>query len=205
SVRHSLRAIVFESDTSAGATFDLLLLLAILVSVLAVVLESVPQLRHRFGQAFRISEYAFTSAFMCEYLLRLAVAPSPLAYASSFFGIIDATSILPTFVDLVVRCIEPSNLPIAGAAVSDPARFSPEFAAHPRAGARSHLHSSGARASLTACLPCDAHVSPPRAWESRGRGEKCGEERALTHAGGTSSAWAATMLAPSSLLCALVS
>ncbi|KAL1514564.1 hypothetical protein AB1Y20_003658 [Prymnesium parvum] len=101
-LRHKLYVVIFETSTPAGAAFDILLLLAILVSVLAVVLESVPQLRHRYGDAFRASEYTFTSAFTLEYLLRLAVSPSPVAYATSFFGIVDAASILPTFVDLLV-------------------------------------------------------------------------------------------------------
>ena len=73
--RHQLYVIIFETDTRAGAAFDIILLITILFSVFAVVLESVPTLRHHYGRAFRLSEYAFTSAFTVEYLLRLAVAP----------------------------------------------------------------------------------------------------------------------------------
>lgn len=101
--RHGLFKIIFEADTPAGAAFDIILLIAILISVLAVVLESVPQYRHHYGTIFKVAEYTFTSAFTIEYLLRLAVSPSPSSYFLSFFGIVDLASILPTFIDLVVR------------------------------------------------------------------------------------------------------
>ena len=101
--RRQLYIIVFEAETPAGAAFDIILLVTILISVLVVILESVPSLRHHYGPAFRLSEYMFTSAFMLEYILRLTISPSPTAYACSFFGLVDAASILPTFVDLLVR------------------------------------------------------------------------------------------------------
>jgi voltage-gated potassium channel len=100
--RRQLYIIIFEADTPAGKAFDVALLVAILISVIAVVLESVPHLHHHYALIFRLSEYMFTSTFTVEYLIRLLVAPSASAYACSFFGLVDAASILPTFLELLL-------------------------------------------------------------------------------------------------------
>ena len=47
--RERLRVIIFEADTPAGKAFDVLLLVAILMSVSVVMAESVSSLRARFG------------------------------------------------------------------------------------------------------------------------------------------------------------
>ncbi|AKF10427.1 ion transporter [Sandaracinus amylolyticus] len=94
--------VVFESDTPAGRAFDTALLVAIFASVVAVLLESVPSFRARWGDALRASEWAFTILFAIEYVLRLAIVRQPLRYATSFFGLVDLLAILPTLVSLLV-------------------------------------------------------------------------------------------------------
>src|SRR5688572_25688719 len=100
--RSRLYEIIFETDTRAGRAFDIALLWAILLSVLAVMLESVPAIRARYGAALTAAEWFFTLLFTLEYLVRLAVTRQPLRYATSFFGIIDLLSILPTYFSLMV-------------------------------------------------------------------------------------------------------
>ena len=89
--------IIFESDTRAGRRFDVWLLVAILVSVLVVMLDSVQAIAARHGPLFDVLEWGFTLAFTAEYIARLLIVRRPLRYVTSFFGIIDLVSILPTY------------------------------------------------------------------------------------------------------------
>jgi voltage-gated potassium channel len=100
--RRRLREIIFESDTRAGKIFDLCLLWLIIASVLIVMLESVGSLRDDYGEAFYYLEWIFTVLFSVEYILRLISVRRPLAYAFSFFGIIDLLAIIPGYLSLLV-------------------------------------------------------------------------------------------------------
>lgn len=95
--RLKMYEIVFESDTRAGRTFDIGLLILIIASVLVVVLESVESIRVQYGHILRVFEWTFTIIFTMEYLLRLWTVPDRSRYTLSFFGIIDLISILPTY------------------------------------------------------------------------------------------------------------
>jgi len=94
--REKLHEIIFEADTPAGKTFDLFLLVAILVSVVTVSLETVEGLRQHEG-IFEAIEWCLTILFTIEYGLRLLCLRRPLRYAVSFFGIVDLLAILPTY------------------------------------------------------------------------------------------------------------
>jgi voltage-gated potassium channel len=98
--RRRLEQIIFEADTPAGRNFDLGLLIAILLSVVLVVLESDPRLQQRYEAQFNPLELGFTLLFSLEYLLRLLCADQPLRYARSFFGIVDFLSSLPLLVGM---------------------------------------------------------------------------------------------------------
>jgi voltage-gated potassium channel len=100
--RERLYIIIFEADTPAGKTFDIFLLIAILLSVLAVMLESVSSFATYFEKEIWGIEWFFTIIFTLEYLLRLLSSPRPLRYALSFFGIVDLLSILPSYLGLFV-------------------------------------------------------------------------------------------------------
>jgi voltage-gated potassium channel len=100
--RERTRIIIFEADTPAGKAFDVALLISIGVSVCAVVLESVPSIEAHFGFALRVVEWFLTVVFTAEYIVRLACVTRPLRYATSFFGIVDLLSILPTYMSLLV-------------------------------------------------------------------------------------------------------
>jgi voltage-gated potassium channel len=100
--RLRLHEVIFESDTAAGRAFDVALLIAILISVAAVLLESVAEVRREHGPALRAVEWALTIAFTIEYALRLMAVERPWRYATSFFGIVDLLSIVPTYLALVV-------------------------------------------------------------------------------------------------------
>lgn len=101
-VRAWLHEVIFESDTPAGKAFDVALLWTIVLSVLAVMLESVAPIRAQYGEFIRIAEWAFTVLFSLEYVLRLFAVSRPMLYARSFFGLVDLLAILPTYVSLLL-------------------------------------------------------------------------------------------------------
>jgi voltage-gated potassium channel len=99
--RERLYHVIFESETPAGRAFDEALLVVILLSVAAVLLESVPGIRDDYGRALRAAEWTFTALFTVEYVLRLLTARAPGRYARSFFGVVDLLAVLPTYVAIV--------------------------------------------------------------------------------------------------------
>jgi voltage-gated potassium channel len=98
--RRELHEVIFEADTRAGRAFDLTVLWLILASILAVLLESVPAVRTALGRELQWFEWGITILFTIEYVLRLVAVERPLAYARSFFGIVDLLAILPTYLSL---------------------------------------------------------------------------------------------------------
>ena len=100
--RKLLYEIIFEADTPMGKAFDVALLVAILLSVLAVLLESVAEIREDYGNWLYGIEWFFTLLFTIEYGLRLTSVMRPHRYALSFFGIIDLLAVIPTYLSLFV-------------------------------------------------------------------------------------------------------
>lgn len=101
--RTLLYRIVFGTDTRAGRLFDLAVILCIIASVAAALLDSVASLNARFHAALYAAEWIFTILFTLEYGLRLYCSPSPRRdYVLSFFGLVDLFSILPTYLSLLV-------------------------------------------------------------------------------------------------------
>lgn len=100
--RLQLYTIIFEADTRAGKLFDVALIVAILVSVTVVMLDSVEPLHQRHRGWFDALEWCFTLLFTAEYLARLACVRHPWRYARSFFGVIDLLAILPAYLAALV-------------------------------------------------------------------------------------------------------
>ena len=96
-----IHEVIFEADTHSGKLFDILLLISISASVLAVSLESVKSIDNVYGDQLYIIEWLFTILFTIEYLLRLYSVMKPIKYATSFFGVVDLMSILPSFIGLL--------------------------------------------------------------------------------------------------------
>jgi len=101
-LRGRLHEVIFEADTRAGRFFDLALIWCILLSVVAVMLDSVRGIRETHGTLLTTVEWFFTILFTIEYLLRLACIGRPWRYATSFFGVVDLLAIAPTYLSLVI-------------------------------------------------------------------------------------------------------
>ncbi len=96
-----LHEIIFEADTPGGKFFDVVLLAAILLSVIAVIIESVESFNLKYEKLLQTIEWVFTILFSIEYLVRIYVTKKPKTYILSFYGIIDLLSILPTYLGLI--------------------------------------------------------------------------------------------------------
>ncbi len=98
--RERLFVIIFEADTPQGKAFDVALLWLIMLSVLAVILESVPDIGARFNRVLYYAEWGFTGIFTVEYLLRVACVRDKWRYMRSPLGIIDLLAVLPSYLSL---------------------------------------------------------------------------------------------------------
>ncbi len=99
-LKAKLSEIIFGVSTPAGKAFDIVLIIFIVLSILMVVLESVPVYHDEYGVFFNVIEWIITVFFTIEYVLRIWIIDRPSRYIFSFYGIIDFLSILPSFLGL---------------------------------------------------------------------------------------------------------
>ncbi len=99
--RDRMEGFIFGDDTQAGNYFDVALIVAILLSIVVVMLDSVAAISEAWGPELALLEWIFTILFTVEYALRLYSARKVWSYATSFFGVVDLLSILPTFIGLL--------------------------------------------------------------------------------------------------------
>lgn len=100
SLRQKVKEIIFGTETRAGRFFDLTLLWAIIISVLIVLIESVPSIKKLNPSFFTITEWILTIVFSIEYILRVWCSDKPRAYIFSFWGMIDLLATLPAYLAL---------------------------------------------------------------------------------------------------------
>ena len=101
SLRVRLHEIIFEADTRLGKGFDISLLILIILSVVAVLFDSVKPIHNRFGDILYVAEWLFTILFTLEYFLRIYSSIRPKKYIFSFYGIIDLLAIIPTYLSVM--------------------------------------------------------------------------------------------------------
>lgn len=99
-LKEDIHELIFEADTPLGKAFDIILIIFILGSVAAVMLESVDKINAKYHNILYILEWIFTIFFTVEYILRLYSVYRPWKYATSFFGIVDLLATLPTYLGL---------------------------------------------------------------------------------------------------------
>ena len=102
SLRERLYIIIFGTDTPAGKLFDLILIYTIVLSVIALMMDSVVALNEQWGRAFYYAEWVFIVLFTVEYIARIYCSPSRWSYMRSFYGVIDLLSIIPAYIGLLL-------------------------------------------------------------------------------------------------------
>lgn len=105
-LKDKLHEIIFRADTRAGRTFDLTLLILILISILIIFLESVPGLNKDYLKYLYWAEWIITILFTVEYITRIVIINEKLKYILSFYGIIDLLAILPMYMSIFVAGTE---------------------------------------------------------------------------------------------------
>ena len=98
--RERLFTIIFEAETRAGKNFDIFLLILIFTSIILVMIESVPTMMKEYSRHLYIAEWVITILFSIEFMLRLIVVKKPWKYMTSFYGVVDLLSILPTYISI---------------------------------------------------------------------------------------------------------
>jgi len=101
-LREQINRIIFGYDTPAGKAFDVALIVVIVLSVIAVMLDSVAAISVRYSTILKVTEWVFTGLFSIEYLLRLYSARDARRYALSFFGVVDLLAVLPSYLALAL-------------------------------------------------------------------------------------------------------
>lgn len=101
-LRRRMHQIIFGTQTPAGRGFDLVLLVCILFSVVVVMLDTVESIHRRHAVTLLRLEWGLTMLFTLEYAARLYSVPNRLKYATSFFGIVDFVSIIPTYLSVLI-------------------------------------------------------------------------------------------------------
>ncbi|MEZ8078263.1 MAG: ion transporter [Candidatus Poseidoniaceae archaeon] len=101
-MKERIHEVIFEADTPSGKYFDIGLLFSIVVSVLAVSLESVESIDKVYHSQLVMIEWFFTILFTIEYILRLYSTEHSVKYSTSFFGVVDLLAILPTYLSIFV-------------------------------------------------------------------------------------------------------
>ena len=101
-LKDRLHTIIFEADTKQGKLFDIILLVSIILSVIVVMLETVPSYHDKYFDLFYTLEIGFTAIFTIEYFLRIYITLKPIKYMKSFYGIVDLLSILPTYLSFFI-------------------------------------------------------------------------------------------------------
>ena len=113
--KEKIYSVIFKSDTPAGKRFDIWLLVAIVLNILLLIVDSMigdnnsstlTDRLHRNNSwmwwVMKILEWVFTLAFTVEYYLRIYCLKKPWRYVFSFYGIIDFLSIFPAYLSLLL-------------------------------------------------------------------------------------------------------
>lgn len=100
--RQRTHEIIFEADTPVGKLFDVLLIISILASVIAVMLDSISAVRIQHASLLYGIEWFFTILFTIEYILRMSCVGRPIKYATSFYGVVDLLAIIPTYLSVML-------------------------------------------------------------------------------------------------------
>jgi voltage-gated potassium channel len=95
---NSLKSIIESSDSKTGFAFDIFIQVLIVVSLILLTIDTLPDLTAGTRTALWYSRLVIVLIFTAEYLLRIYVADSKLKFIFSFYGIVDLLAILPFYI-----------------------------------------------------------------------------------------------------------
>ena len=98
----NIRKLVDSSDTRAGRIFDWIIQTAIIVSILSMTVETMPNLYPWVYKLLNGIEIVSVVIFTIELLLRLFFSEKGFRYLLTFYGWVDVLAILPFYLSLGV-------------------------------------------------------------------------------------------------------
>lgn len=104
-IKDKLYTIIFGTDTPAGRTFDIVLIITILCNSILTIAESVDTIRNSYEPLIAALGWLFVVIFTIEYIVRILVVKRKSAYVVSFFGIIDLLAILPIYFSFFIPSV----------------------------------------------------------------------------------------------------
>lgn len=96
----NLKTIIDGNNTTAGRTFDLVIQLLIIISIITFSIETLPDLSSNTISLLSTIETVIVSIFTLEYLARVYVANRKRDYVFSFYGMVDLIAIAPFYLSL---------------------------------------------------------------------------------------------------------
>lgn len=98
--RERLNDVIFGSETPVGKRFDMVLIALICLSSVVVMLDSMEDFYKQHEALLDALEWLFTGLFTLEYALRILCVRRPWLYITSFYGLVDLVSIIPSYIGL---------------------------------------------------------------------------------------------------------
>lgn len=98
--RAEIRSAIEGDHTRLGRIVPFVLHALIIVSLLTIAVETVPDLSEGVRDFFATAELVIVVIFTAEYALRVVSAERPLRYIFSFWGIVDLLAFLPYYLTL---------------------------------------------------------------------------------------------------------
>jgi voltage-gated potassium channel len=96
-MKEKLRIIIEDNTSPKGKIFDYFIQILILLSLIAVTIETLPNNSIYTIDVLNAFELICVIIFTIEYLLRIFVSKKPFRYIFSFYGVIDLLAILPFY------------------------------------------------------------------------------------------------------------
>ena len=101
-IKDKIKIVIFGTDTQGGKLFDICLIITIILSIIMVMVDSVPDYHNSYGDSLRFAEWVFTILFSIEYILRIYCVRRVGSYIFSFYGIIDFLALIPTYLSILL-------------------------------------------------------------------------------------------------------
>ena len=101
-IKDKIKIVIFGTDTQGGKLFDICLIITIILSIIMVMVDSVPDYHNSYGDSLRFAEWVFTILFSIEYILRIYCVRRVGSYIFSFYGIIDLLALIPTYLSILL-------------------------------------------------------------------------------------------------------
>lgn len=97
SMRDRLHQLINGDDPRFGRSFDVFITFVIVLSIVALSIETIPDLPTWGRKFLKVAEVVIVSIFTVEYVVRILGSRPPSKYVFSFWGCLDALSIAPFY------------------------------------------------------------------------------------------------------------